>query len=247
MKPMSTLLLLCPVCGSDAADTLGVTGRLEDPLDATVVMLCDDCGTAYLSPAPSLPAAATDRAADSPEASRQIRRWTKGTKPTSSILVIDERTPVPETGRFDVILLPGTLETADDPAVVLGQVRGLLAADGKVMVILNNAGSSCFTLFGGRHWSGYQRPGVRQQLTPAALQRLTKNAGLRTTRLGTRFASEGWLNATRNWLRDWGAGRALTGLLTGPWLLPQLIATLLEVQALARGRGALLTAELELP
>ncbi len=247
MKPMSTLLLLCPVCGSDAADTLGVSGRLEDPLDATVVMRCDDCGSAYFSPAPTPPAAPTNQPADWPEARRRIRRWTKGAKPTSNFFVIDEGTPIPQTGHFDQILLPGTLETADDPAALLGQVRGLLAADGKVTVILNNAASSCFSLFGGRHWNGYQRPGVRQQLTPTALRRLSENAGLRTKMLGSRFASQGWLIATRNWLRDWGAGRALTGLLTGPWILPQLIATLLEVQALARGRGALLVAELELP
>ncbi len=244
---MTTLMLLCPVCGSDAADTLGVTGKLSDPLDATVVMRCDDCATAYLSPAPLPPAAPARPLADAAATRRLLGHWAKGVGVESRILVIDDAATVPESGHYDFILLPGSLESADDPNALLGHVRGLLAERGEIIVTLGNAASSCFTIFGGRHWDGYQNPGVRQQLTPKAMRRLSASAGLRIARLETRFGSRSWLRSTRNWLQDWGAGRALVGLLTGPWVLPQLAAMLLEAQAVARGRGASLGAVLVLP
>jgi hypothetical protein len=244
---MMTLLLLCPVCRSDAADTLGVTGKLSDPLDATVVMRCEDCATAYLSPAPSPPAGPTRQPADAAVIRRLLGHWTNGVRAESRILVIDDAATVPESGRYDFILLPGSLESADDPSALLGHARSLLVERGEIIVILGNAASSCFTVFGGRHWDGYQNAGVRQQLTPTAMQRLSASAGLRIARLETRFVSGGWLRSTRNWLQDWGAGRALIGLLTGPWILPQFVAMLLEAQAVARGRGASLGAVLVLP
>ncbi len=240
-------MLLCPVCGSDAADTLGVTGRLADPLDAVVVMRCESCATAYLSPAPSQPAGPARQSADSTATRRLIRRWAKGAHAASNVLVIDDSNSAPGTGPYEVILLPETLESSVHPAALLGQARKQLAASGRAIVMLGNAASSCFAVFGGRHWSGYQNPGVRQQLTSAALRRLCDIAGFRVARLETLFASDCWLDSTRNWLRDWGAGRALTFLLTGPWLVPQVVAALLEALAVARGRGALLIAELESP
>jgi hypothetical protein len=244
---MTTLMLLCPVCGSDAADTIGVTGKLTDPLIASVVMRCDDCATAYLSPAPSPPAETAQKSEDSPAVRRLIHRWTNAVRTTSTILVIDDAASAPKSGSYDFILLPGTLECAHHPGALLGHARSLLVKGGKVIVILGNAASSCFTVFGGRHWTGYQNPGVRQQLTPAAMQILSASAGLQIAKLETRFASEDWLRSTRNWLQDWGVGGLLTGLLTGPWILPQLAAMLFEAQAVARGRGASLVAELELP
>ncbi len=245
-RPMATLMLVCPVCGSDAADTIGVTGILADPLSAAVVMRCDDCATAYLSPTPSPSAEPPRKPADAAAVRRLIHRWTNGVQATSRILVIDDAASAPESGRYDFILLPRTLESADHPGALLTHARSLLAKGGQVIVNLGNAASSCFTVFGGRHWSGYQDPGVLQQLTPAAMQCLSASAGLRISRLETRFASDCWLRSTRNWLQDWGAGDLLIGLFTGPWIVPQLIAMLLEAQAVARGRGALLGVVLEL-
>ena len=165
----------------------------------------------------------------------------------SRILVIDDAATVPESGRYDFILLPGSLESADDPTALLGHARSLLVERGEIIVTLGNAASSCFTVFGGRHWDGYQNPGVRQQLTPkpCSASRQVPDCELQDSRPGSRAGA--------------GCARRATGCRTGAlagrlsacsparWILPQLAAMLLEAQALARGRGASLGAVLVLP
>ncbi|MGH8196968.1 MAG: methyltransferase domain-containing protein [Steroidobacteraceae bacterium] len=154
---------------------------------------------------------------------------------------------MPESGGYDLILLSRYLESADDPSAALRRAAGLLAPGGRAVVIGSNAASSCFALFGGRHWNGYQFPQTRLQLTPAALRRASTNAGLRIIKIATESDAQAWLHSTANWLHDWDLSPALVHLLTGRWLLPQAVAALLEGLAAARGRAALLVAQLERP
>jgi ubiquinone/menaquinone biosynthesis C-methylase UbiE len=165
----------------------------------------------------------------------------------SKVLHIDGSTSPPESGSYDLILMTRSLESAVDPSALLRHASRLLSDRGRAVVVGRNADSSCFTVFGGRHWSGYQFPGTRQQLTPDSLRRATANAGLRVEHLRTRFASNVWLRSTANWLQDWGAGPAIVSLFTGRWLVPQMVSALLETLAVARGRGSLLVVELKRP
>lgn len=271
-EPTPTLMLRCPTCASDAADTLGVTGSLDGSLDATVVMFCEACSTVYLSPVevetagspPSIPVTALTL--------RRIDRWARDLPPAARMLCVDRgaaehlrvllqaagqdwiidgtdldnRSCVASTtSRYHLILLPHSLESARDSNALLGQVANLLTEGGRIVVIVSNAGSSCFAAFGGRHWSGYQFPKTRQHFTPKALHTLGENSGLRVKELETLFALEPWLTSFANWLRDWGASNAAIRLFTGRWVVPQAVTSILEGIAAIRGRGSLLVAQLE--
>lgn len=282
-----TLMLRCPTCGSDAADTLGVTGDVNGSPEAAVVMRCEECSTVYLSPAPIEHAGSPPRLPASALTRRRIHRWTRGLPPGARILCVDGPTGeyraalsragdrgwviesmdlaqrsaelgtagvaireasagdgLPEPGAYDLILLPRSLESALDPSALLTRVAGLLASGGRVVAIVNNAGSSCFAAFGGRHWSGYQYPNTRQHLTPQALRWLGSSVGLRIRELDTVFAPDTWLASMANWLRDWGASDGVIRLLSGRWLVPAAMTAILEGIAAMRGRGSLLVAQL---
>ncbi|MEX0734141.1 MAG: methyltransferase domain-containing protein [Steroidobacteraceae bacterium] len=242
-----TLMLRCPICASDEADTLGVTGSDVGSPDATVIMRCEDCSAVYLSPRASGPDRSPLASVDTLFSRSRLRRWSRGLPASAKILCVTPADCIPESGGYDLILLSRSLESADDPSALLRQAAGLLAPGGRVVVIGGNAASSCFALFGGRHWNGYQFPQTRLQLTPAALRRASTNAGLRIIKIATESDAQAWLHSTANWLHDWDLSPALVHLLTGRWLLPQAVAALLEGLAAARGRAALLVAQLERP
>jgi hypothetical protein len=84
-----TLTLQCPVCASDAADTLGVTGGLDGSTDATVVMRCDNCLTVYLTPIPVESAGPSPGLSAGVLTRRRINRWTRGLPSASRILCVD--------------------------------------------------------------------------------------------------------------------------------------------------------------
>lgn len=267
---LQTLALRCPICASDAADTLGVTGSFRVAADACVVMQCQECTTVYLSPVPvdgpvlppGFPAAVLTR--------RRVERWTRGLPPSARILCFDGgiaerlsshartrgRSWVVESAdqasaslsaaRYDLILLANALEAARDPGRFLRQAASRLADGGRIIAVVHNAGSAAFGSFGGRHWSGYRFPGSRQCFTPAALGRLAGHAGLRLMVGQTLFHPQAWLESTDNWLRDWGTGVGTRRLFTGRWLVPRAISCLVEVVAAMRGRGSMLAARLEM-
>jgi hypothetical protein len=230
------------VCGSDGGDTLGVTGALAETAEASVVMRCDDCRAVYLSPAGD---AAADGAPREVSAARRLAgRFAGGGVPAERILPVEDGAAMPASGRYERVLLLHALESAAEPARLLARAASLLDAGGRVVVVAANAGSSCFAVFGGRHWCGYAPRGTRQQLTAEALNALAGRAGLRIARMATAWQAAAWLQSTERWLRDWGAGKWLIGLATGKWLLPQACAALLETIAVLRGRGALLLGEM---
>ncbi len=214
----STLLLACPVCQSDLAETLGVAGGGGDgEPGAAVVMCCGECGTVYLTPpGPAAPD-------DAPP---------------------EFRNPSGDGARYELIVLDLSLERALEPAELLREVARSLSTGGRIVVIADNAKSSCFAAFGGRHWWGYARPGVRQQFAAEGLAHLAAASGLQTRSIATRFSAKAWLESMKRWLRDWGAGAGLTAALTGRWLVPLAIAGAVESLAVLRGRGAVLVVEM---
>ena len=236
-----TLFLECPVCGSDTAETLGVAGSEHD---AAVVMSCAACESVYLSPPRSSPDAASAADPRPPPTARQLRHWTRGLRPDARAARVGAPGALPAAGEFELIVLDRALERASQPGEFLRAAARLLSPNGRILVVADNARSSCFAAFGGRHWQGYAAAGTRQQLTPASFDHLGAAAGLRVTHVKTRFAASAWLESTRAWLLDWGAGRGLVAVLTGRWLVPSAIAGVLESLALLRGRGAIVVAEL---
>ena len=240
----STLMLDCPVCRSDLAETLGVAGGGPGQPDASVVMCCEECGTVYLTPPPQGPTNQAALGSSGPPTQNELRRLAPGLARDARVTRIDAPGDLARTGSFDLVLLGRALECAQDPGELLRRAAPLLAPTGLIVVVTGNAGSSCFAAFGGRHWHGYQAAGTRQQFTAAGITRLSAASGLRVRRLSTRFAPSAWLDSAKYGLQDWGAGRALTAVLTGPWVVPALVAALFESIAFVRGRGAVLVAGL---
>ena len=265
-----TLILECPICRSDAAETLGIVGSIDGQHDETVILQCQECLTVYFSPRPGIAAADSVRLPVSFFSGSKVSAWVSGLQANSRVLLVDsnlgadsssltavapkswsvERIGVAEITNYvkasakkhDLILLPLTLETVVDPYADMNALSALLSDVGRIVVVTYNAGSSCFCLFGGRHWAGYRYPQSRQHFTKEALTVLARDSGLTIRELRTSTASSIWLDSTRRWLQDWGSGPATTALLTGPWLMPQVISHVLEFTANVRGRGSILTA-----
>jgi hypothetical protein len=95
-------------------------------------------------------------------------------------------------------------------------------------------------MFGGRHWHGYRFPVSRQHFGGDSIAVLARKSGLRITQQRSAAAPAFWLLSMRNLLKDWGANSATIGIVTGRWLVPWLVAALLETLALLRGRAAIL-------
>jgi len=246
-----TLIIICPICQSDDGDTLGVTGAMDGSLASTVVMQCGSCQSVYLSPPPDRQA--RDGAHDETRTrvfDRAIGRLKKNI-PTDTTFVSADTSGIallerdPDAGRFGLILLPLTLESAGAPGELLSHAAKLLDENGRIELVVGNVGSSCFRYYRGRHWCGYRYPRTRQQLSAKGIALLAERAGLRVSEQRSSAAPAAWLISTRNWLEDWGAKRIVVGLLTGPWLVPWLVAALFEGIATLRRRGAVLSLRLE--
>ena len=240
----ATLMLDCPVCRSDSADTLGVAGGGEGEPDAAVVMRCEECESVYLTPPRGPQPGGQGREPQRISSARQLRRWTRGFADAANMARITSSGELPAGGSYDFIALDFALECALDPGKLLSAAAKLLSAEGRIFVIADNARSSCFTVFGGRHWSGYASGCVRQQLTARSIARLCATSSLHASRVSSRFAAAAWLDSASSWLRDWGAGSGLTAVLAGRWPVPMIVAGALEAFAVFRGRGAVLVAEL---
>jgi hypothetical protein len=245
MSTGQTLLLDCPVCRSDLAETIGVAGGGDGQPEAAVVMRCEECETVYLTPPPSsMPSARPASSLKRVAASHELRRLAPGLAADARVTRIDAPEDLEQAGNFELVLIGRELENARDPGELLRNAARLLQPGGQILLTAGNACSSCFAAFGGRHWSGYRAAGVRQQFTARGIARLCAASGLRPRDLSTKFAATAWLESARLALRDWGAGRAVTAVLTGPWLVPALLACLVESVSVLRGRGAVLVARL---
>lgn len=242
-----TLIMLCPVCESDAAETLGVTGAMDRSPDATVIMQCGDCDTVYLSPPPS--SAGSDDDSTLRRVYEPVINDVKQSVPANRTFVSADTTESSILGRsgeqIDRIALPLTLESSADPKALLEHARGLLADGGQLQIVVGNVGSSCFRAFRGRHWCGYRYPAANQYFALRSIEDAAKRAQLRVSSSRTAASAHAWLLSLRNLLEDWNAPRVVVALLTGRWLIPWAVASLVESVAAMRGRGAVLVAQIE--
>ncbi len=246
----STLIINCPVCGSDVADTLGVTGKMDGSLEAAVIMSCGDCQTVYLQPPPRGSDDAGVEAAATAVYEPAISDLKRELAMNQSLIIADASesemlSRSDANGRFDRIVLPLTLESSEDPVALLKHVKNLLTDRGQLQVLTGNAGSSCFRWFCGRHWCGYRYPTARQYLTVESLQRAAALSGLGVMSHRTASSASAWLLSLRYLLQDWGTNRVFIAVLTGRWLVPWLFASALEAIAGMRGRAGVLVAKLE--
>ncbi len=247
----ATLMMLCPVCGSDGGETLGVTGAFGGSLAAAVVMQCEDCGTVYLAPPYEKGQGSADATRDAVAVFERVidRQKLEVSAGYHFMLAPTDEAELlarcPEGQCFDHILLPLALESSSSPAQLLQRLRRMLKDDGTVDVVVGNVRSSCFEVFGGRHWFAYRFPGSRQHFSIRGIERLAEQAGFKVTGSRTVSAPEAWLQSVRNWLADWRASKLTTKLMTGGWVVPAAVAYLIEAVAAARGKGAILVARLE--
>lgn len=243
----NALMLLCSVCGSDAGEPIGVVGTFAEKSDDTIAIRCGRCSTIYLTPELSTRTASRRAVVLMP---RRVREWSRRLGPDARVLCMDDvagghASDVPRQqvdDRYDLILLPLTLETAKNPIDVMRHVRSRLRSGGCAAIIVHNTDSSCFRVFGGRHWSGYRSVPAGQHFNSAALEHLSRSAGLRIMTSATSFCSAGWLASAAHWLRDWGARESVVKIFTAQWYLPQALAMVLEAFSVLRGRGSLLVA-----
>lgn len=246
-SPASTLLLICPVCGSDGAEPEAVVGRFEQGARASLYLRCSVCTALYQNPVPSR---ATNSVRGSEEAvpARLMGRWL-GHPGIASLTLSRDGDVVAATGdqRYDQVVVPFLLETSPDPAAVLRAAASLLRPSGVVIVVVRNPEALAFSAFRGRHWSGYRSLDTRQVLPGRALTHLANRAQLRLLRSRSHFSPGSWLKSLRNLLHDWGAPRWLVPILAGSWPVPVAAAWVLEGVSVLFGKGSLLVATLEKP
>jgi hypothetical protein len=246
-----TLFICCPICESDAAETLGVTGNVRGELAATVIMCCNQCHCVYLTPRPDAAGSSTTNDSEIDNLVQRKRTQLLKAVPTGTTFLNAEEQPAmlmqrdPGKNRFDRILLPHTLESAEAPVALMRHVCALAEAGGKVELLLSKAQSSCFSFFCGRHWYGYRFPHARQMLGIDAVRVLAEHAGFTLQDKRTLFSADAWRISFRNWLSDWGMPPIMIVLLAGRWGGPWIVAALFESVAALRGRAAVLHATLE--
>lgn len=84
-----TLLASCSLCESDFTEPVGVTGRMDDPGDATVVMRCSDCSLLYLSPMGPTSAGPAPDSFERALSRSRVRQITQELPPRAKILILD--------------------------------------------------------------------------------------------------------------------------------------------------------------
>jgi hypothetical protein len=265
-----TLILMCPICGSEAAETLGVTGSINTSSNAAVILQCDDCSTVYLSPRPNQATGLAKPPLTPVLTVRRVKRWTTGTSHIARVLCVDclgeaELEVVRSAGasgwsvesidsieliegintdkvngHYDLILMLRSLESASQPVALLQQLVPLLGDAGTIVIVTDNAGSSCFNVFGGRHWSPYRFPLTLQHFTKESLEALYRKSGLAVLSVHSSSSARVWMESCAVGLRDWGFAACATHVLENRWFLPTVLATVVEGVAQTRGRGSIL-------
>jgi SAM-dependent methyltransferase len=152
-----------------------------------------------------------------------------------------------DRGCYDLVLLIGTVEHAWDPVATLSSVRSLLRPAGRAVLVAQNLASPSFTVFGGRHWGGYDFPRQRRLFTVDGLRRLAGQAGLEVASVSTASSTASWLRSMHRLLEDWEAPAWLLNRFgESSWVAAAAFAALERLDQL-RGGGGLLVADLRRP
>jgi SAM-dependent methyltransferase len=150
-------------------------------------------------------------------------------------------------GCYDLVLLIGTVEHALDPVATLSSVGLLLRPTGRAVIVAQNLASPSFTLFGGRHWGGYDVPRQRRLFTVEGLRRLAGSAGLELASLSTLSSTAPWLRSMHRLLEDWGSPAWLVNCFgERSWLAAAAFAVW-ETLDRVRGGGTVVVAVLRRP
>ncbi len=243
----------CPVCGDAEAEPIAVSEDFgcRATEEALLAMRCSDCGCVYLSPAPEVLYGFT--APPGPAgAARRLARLSRGLDRTRVLGLHDRSDIFTDLGRlpgqhFELVILDGTLEYVHAPLALLVGVRRLLHPRGRVALVLNNLESPSFTVFGGRHWAGYDFPRQRALYSVEALHRLAGRAGLEIRSISSVPDPACWVESLRRVLTDWRAPGWLVRCFTTKALVSYSVFAALEGIFHARRRGACLVVGLSLP
>lgn len=254
-----TLIIVCPFCSFDEGETLGVVDRMWLKPSSSVVMKCDDCGTVSFSPVATPCKSFEFSTSPTAPSQRQLVRFlNRGNVGKSrvqldgkqwsdalhdSITVLAES--VPGGAPITQILIGNALELAPQPAEALVAALQKVEVNGRLVAWFHNVDSTCFRLFGGRHWAGYHTGRQLQFFGNQAIAKFGETAGVRLVKQESVFSCAMWLESVSDWLRDWNAPQGLITLVTGRWGLPWLLASFVEGVAHMRNRGALIFVELE--
>lgn len=104
-------------------------------------------------------------------------------------------------GYFDLIVMMHVLEHVEDPVVVLGHIRPLLAPGGQVLIEVPNA-DSWGLCFWGTYWFPLELPRHLSHFGRDDLTRLATKTGYRVIRSLTRREGQWHASSLDYWLRD---------------------------------------------
>jgi SAM-dependent methyltransferase len=168
----------------------------------------------------------------------------------------------PSTEGADVIVLWHVLEHLDDPELGLRRAVEALGCRGRIVVSVPNLGSLQARI-GGRCWFHLDVPRHAVHFTRPGLVALIGRCGLRVTRIGNLVLDQNLLGATQTLLnrltreqnvafrtlkRDLAGVTARDRVLSAAAIVPVALAgSLLEVAAMAAGRGGALVVHAERP
>jgi SAM-dependent methyltransferase len=147
-------------------------------------------------------------------------------------------------GAYDVVLLIGVVEAADNPLTTLKVVKELLRPGGLVLIATPNTRSTACSIFRGRHWSGYNFPRHWNLFDGKSLGRAAGLAGLALASVHTCPAAGAWIESVRNLMVDWGAPHWALATVSRPSGAARAAAAAIEWSQQMRSNGGLLVATL---
>lgn len=248
----------CPVCGDVEAEPIAVCSDFERPptADAFLALVCSDCGSVYLSPAPATadpPLRAVKLTAPTggglTRAGRHVARRAAGLDPTRILVLSRQGDTVFDLGRLgleppQVVILDGALEHSRAPLTLLATVREGMDPGGQIILILKNLASPSFAIFGGRHWAGYDFPRQRALYSIDGIRRLARRIGLDIRSISTVADPSCWIESVRRALTDWRASGWLIRRFGSTSIVSRAAFGMLEGVFQWRRRGAVLVVSL---
>lgn len=238
-----TLLLLCPICGSDDAEPVGVIGDFDHGPSPTLSLRCGNCNGVYLNPPPEISRSSSSAFPDEDLMDLRFQGFGGAVVIVTEVEALAALEPVSTS----VIFAPFVLERVSDPKQLLQQLHRALKPGGKVLLAASNTEGWSFRLFGGRSWSEYEFPVNRQLFDKRSIAWLANSTNFIVRGYKTIPRSRTWVTSSRATMRDWGFPDSAVTALAGDWFGPSSIASLIEQMAVWVGRGTIITTQLEVP
>lgn len=103
---------------------------------------------------------------------------------------------------YDLLILIQTIEHIADPPQLLREVRSLLRAGERVVIVTDNTDSPDFNLSKKRFWGGYHFPRHWNLFNKKTIRHLAEKTGLEVETLTTQVSPVNWVYSVRNRLAD---------------------------------------------